>query len=179
MRPLLLLALLAASSATAQEAPAPDAFNALFASTCMQHFHSPDKLRASMQREGIEPLTGDQAEFFLGGKPGSAWLLLTSGTRYVVSLRDDSVCAVFAQQADQASTQAGFVALVQNAPDPIEARVADATDLGPEGDDTRTIAYTWSRAADPSELLFVLTTSTSSEATAQAMATVSLVKKEG
>ena len=179
MRHLILLSLLATSSALSAEPSTPDTFNAIFASTCMQNYYSQDKLRENMKKEGFETLAGDQAEFFLGGSSGTAWIIVTSGTRYVVSLRSDSVCSVFAQQADQKRTQSGFADLVQSAPSPLIAKMASATGLGPNTDETKTIAYTWSRPADASELLFVLTTSTSSKATAQAMASMSVVKKEG
>jgi len=179
MRHFILLSLLATSSAFSAEPSAPDTFNAIFATTCMQNYYSQDKLRENMKKEGFETLAGEQADFFLGGSSGTAWIIVTSDTRYVVSLRGDSVCSVFAQQADQKRTEAGFADLVKSAPSPFTSKMADPKGLGPNTNETKTIAYAWSRPADASELLFVLTTSTSSEATAQAIASMSVVKKEG
>ena len=53
----------------------------------------------------------------------------------------------------------------------------DAATLGPQDPHTRTVAYSWSRPEDKDELLFVLTTSDSPDATAQAMVSMSLVGK--
>jgi len=52
-----------------------------------------------------------------------------------------------------------------------------STGLAPNDTHTRTMAYTWSRPEDKDELLFVLTTSDSRDATAQAMISMSLVGK--
>lgn len=119
----------------------------------------------------------EKAEFFLGGKPGKAWFVVAPSTAYVVALRDDTVCVVFAQRADPTQVHAGFSALVSTALEPLVAAAQDATGLGPNDSHTRTTAYTWSRPKDKDELLFVLTTSDRSDATAQAMVSMSLVGK--
>ena len=67
--------------------------------------------------------------------------------------------------------------MVGTAPEPLVAEAQDAAALGPKDSHARTVAYSWSRPEDKDELLFVLTTSDSAEATAQAMVSMSLVGK--
>ncbi|GAB2652875.1 hypothetical protein GCM10027193_02770 [Arenimonas aestuarii] len=157
--------------------PPPDSIGDLFAGTCMKHFHSQDHLRAFMGEVGAPEAPPEKAEFFLGGKPGKAWFVIARSTAYVVALRDDTVCTVFAQRADPDDVRTAFSALVGTTPEPLVATAQDAAELGPNDAHTRTMAYSWSRPEDKDELLFVLTTSDSSEATAQAMISMSLVGK--
>ena len=175
MRNLLAIAALLPTLATAS--PPPDSIGDLFAGTCMKHFYSQDDLRKLMGDIGAPEAPAEKAEFFLGGNPGKAWFVIAPSTAYVVALRDDSVCAVFAQRAEHDQAQSDFSALVGTAPEPLTAVVQDATGLGPNDAHTRTTAYSWSQPEGTDELLFVLTTSDSSEATAQAMISMSLVGK--
>lgn len=175
MRAFLATAALLPALATAS--PPPDSINALFAGTCMKHFYSQDNLRKAMLDIGAPEAPPEKAEFFLGSKPGKAWFVIAPSTAYVVALRDDNVCAVFAQRADPDQVQSGFSALVETAPEPLVAAAHDATGLGPNEAHTHTMAYAWSRPEDKDELLFVLTTSSSNDATAQAMVSMSLVGK--
>ncbi|MES5815912.1 hypothetical protein [Pseudoxanthomonas sp. Soil82] len=172
-----LLAAAALLPAFAVASPSPDSIGDLFAGTCMKHFYSQDALRKAMSDTGAPEAPPEKAEFFLGGNPGKAWFVIAPSTAYVVALRDDTVCAVFAQRANTDQAHAGFAALVSTAPEPLVAAVQDADALGPKDSHTRTAAYSWSRPEDKYELLFVLTTSDSPGATAQAMASMSLVGK--
>ena len=175
MRKFLAIAALLPILATAS--PPPDSINDLFAGTCMKYFYSQDNLRKAMDEIGAPEAPPEKAEFFLGGNPGKAWFVVAPSTAYVVALRDDTICAVFAQHADPNQVHAGFSALVSTAPEPLVAVAQDATGLGPNDAHTRTMAYTWSRPEDEDELLFVLTTTDSSDATAQAVVSLSLVGK--
>ncbi len=172
-----LLATAALFPALVVASPPPDSINDLFAGTCMKHFYSQDNLRKEMSDIGASEAPPEKADFFLGGNPGKAWFIVAPSTAYVVALRDDTVCAVFAQRANLDQTHAGFSALVGTAPAPLVAKAQDATSLGPSDTHTRTLAYSWSRPEDKDELLFVLTTSDSNEASAQAMVSISLVGK--
>lgn len=177
MRTLLALAALLPAFSAASSPPA-DSLSGLFAGTCMKYFYSQDGLREAMRNLGSSEVPSEKAEFFLGNKPGKAWFVITPSTAYVVALRDDTVCAVFAQRADAAQVRTGFVSLVGTAPQPMVATVEDPKLLGPNDNaHIQTVAYSWSRPKDKDELLFVLTTSDSSEVTAQAMASMSLVSK--
>jgi hypothetical protein len=143
----------------------------------MKNFYSQDNLRKFMGDIGAPMAPPEKAEFFLGGNPGKAWFVNAPSTVYVVALRDDTVCAVFAQRANSDQVRARFSALVGEAPLPLVATVQDATAVGPNNTHTLNMAYSWSRPEDKDELLFVLTTSDNSEATAQAMISMSLVGK--
>lgn len=172
-----LLATAALLPAFAVASPPPNSINDLFAGTCMKHFYSQDALRKAMSDTGAPEVPPEKAEFFLGGNPGKAWFVIAPSTAYVIALRDDTVCAVFAQRANADQAHAGFSALVSTAPKPLVAAKQDAAALGPKDSHTRTVAYSWSRPEDKNELLFVLTTSDSADATAQAMASMSLAGK--
>jgi hypothetical protein len=141
----------------------------------MKYFYSQADLRETMRDTPEVP--PKKAEFFLGKSPGKAWLVVAPSTAYVVALRDDTLCAVFAQRADADSTRAGFSALVGTAPAPLVAVEVESGSLGPNNEHEGTIAYSWSRPEDTVELLFVLTTTDSKDATAQAMASMSLVAR--
>ena len=175
MRKLLAIAALLPTCAVASTPP--DSINELFAGTCMKHFYSQDVLRNSMSDTGAPEAPPDKAEFFLAGKPGKAWFVVAPSTAYVVALRDDSVCAVFAQRADADRAHSGFSEMVSTAPEPLMAAAQEATALGPQAPHTRTTVYSWGRPEEKAELLFVLTTSDNADATAQAMISMSLVGK--
>ena len=172
-----LLAVAALFPAFAVASMPPDSINDLFAGTCMKHFYSQDSLRKAMSDIGAPEAPVEKAEFFLAGKPGKAWFVVAPSTAYVVALRDDSVCAVFAQRANADQAHSGFSNMVGTAPEPLVATAQGATALGPQAPQTRTTAYSWSRSEDKDQLLFVLTTSDSADATAQAMVSMSLVGK--
>lgn len=95
-----------------------------------------------------------------------------------MSLGKNSVCSVFAQRGNPDQIQAGFLKLVGTAPAPLVAQAPDTAGLGPNNDLAKTVAHSWARPADKEELLFVLTTSSSEEVTAQAMASMARVKKD-
>jgi hypothetical protein len=141
----------------------------------MQHFYASDNLRTSMSSQDATVLQGDAAEFFLGGKPGTAWSVRISDGKYVVSWRDDNVCSVFAQRAPVTEVQANFISLVSTAPEPLIASPRD-TD-GPNTESLKSVAYGWHRPRDKTELLFTLTTSTDTAPTVQAMASMALANK--
>lgn len=176
---LLALALLAPGFASAAGSALPDDFNALFAMTCMKHFYSQNELREAMNAQSDGVLSGEQAKYFLQGSPGTAWSVTAPSAKYVVALRDDTLCLVFAQRAVSSAVQRGFVALVSSAPDPLVAIKLNDPSLGPNRGTTRTIAYSWGRPEDDSELLFTLTTTDDVDATTQALASMALVNKLG
>lgn len=175
MHALILLVATAVSSAGSDQSQPIDEFNALFANTCMQHFYSQEKLPGQLEKHGLERLPPEQAEFFLGGTEGTAWLMLTPSNRYVVSLRKDTLCSVFAQRGKRATVEAGFQKLVGSAPQPFLVRNKESGPAGPNDDQRKTITRAWTRPGDATELLFVLTTSTREDATAQVMASMALV----
>lgn len=168
-------ALALSSSTFAAEVPQEEVFTTLFATTCMQHFYAPDNLQTAMSSQDATVLEGDAAEFFLGGKPGTAWSVRISDGKYVVSWRDDDVCSVFAQRAPVAEVQTNFISLVSTAPEPLIASLRD-TD-GPNTESLKSVAYGWHRPKDKTELLFTLTTSADTAPTVQAMASMVIANK--
>lgn len=177
MRKLMLLMALTVAPAFGAERDVPDDFNILFATACMQYFYSQDKLPDEMERQGLELLPPEKATTFLSGGEGTAWHMEAPNNRYVVSLSKGSICTVFAQRANPERIQSGFLDLVGAAPPPLVAEAPDTAMLGPNNEHAKTIARSWSRPKDKEELLFVLTTSSSDTARAQAMASMARVKK--
>ncbi|GGD47406.1 NMCC_0638 family (lipo)protein [Pseudoxanthomonas indica] len=151
-------------------------FGQLFASTCMAHFYATDDLRKQMQGDGSEPMGAEDARYFLGGKPGTAWRVSLPSSRFVVSLLDTGMCAVFAESADAAAEQRSFARLVNIAPEPLVATALDYSSRSPKNATTH--AYSWGRPQDKSELLFTLTTANDASGGIQAMASMALVAKE-
>ena len=166
--------LLSAGSVASEPLP-QSAFTTLFATTCMQHFYTPEKLRAEMASQNAPVLQGEQSQFFLGGEPGTAWSVRLPDGMYVVSWRDDGVCAVFAQRASATQVQSSFAELVASAPEPMIASPRE-TD-GRDTDALKTASYAWHRPKDKTELLFTLTTSSEDNATVQAMASMAVANK--
>jgi hypothetical protein len=153
-----------------------DSFTTLFAYTCMKNFYAHDQLRAEMAKSNSTALPQDRAAFFLNGAPGTAWAVLEGGQRYVVVLRDDAICAVYAQHAPVEVVQKNFIALVSSSPAPLVAEKLDSATAGPNSDVLHTITYAWSRPKDDTELTFTLTTSMDG-VPVQAMASMAVTEK--
>lgn len=178
MRPHLLMVLLVAALAAPTAGLAAEPFSTLFAQTCMKQFYTPDKLRADMTARHAPVVDAKPAAFFLGGRSGTAWGVKVGEGRYVVALRDDGVCAVFAWRASVADVQRDFAALVSTAPKPLTATRMPDSAAGPNTGLLKSVAYAWSRPGDTSQLVFALTTSSEAHPEVQAMASMGLVKKE-
>ncbi|MGO4701692.1 NMCC_0638 family (lipo)protein [Dyella sp. 2RAB6] len=176
--PIGLALLLTAAPALAQDGDAAAFFVKLYAEKCMKHYAKPMALKAEFEAAKTPELPANTANFFLGGAPGKAWPQRGPGEgRFVVSLRDDGICAVFAQHADDANVERRFKDLVSTSPPPLAAAVdKDEHEMSPTGP-IHTLSYTWSRPGDESELLFTLTTAVSPDAPVQAMASLGRTKK--
>ncbi|WP_266169228.1 NMCC_0638 family (lipo)protein [Dyella subtropica] len=171
--------LLASTAGQAQDATDASAFFVkLYATTCMKHYAKPEALKAEFEAAKTPALADATAKNFLGGMPGTAWARSGPGDgKFVVSLRDDGVCAVFAQQADAINVEQQFTALVSSSPAPLKASPEqDERGMAPTGP-IHTLSYAWARPGDTSKLLFTLTTAVSPDAPVQAMATLARVAK--
>jgi hypothetical protein len=157
--------------------PKPDDFNVLFATACMKHFFSPDELRKKMTEQRAEVLESGPATFFLGKLPGTAWAITIESAKYVISLRDDKTCSVYARRAEAKSVQRGFVSLVSTAPKPFSATKSDEPFAESNDSRTKTIEYSWVQPDDKPALAFTLITSENINAPNQAMASMALAKK--
>jgi hypothetical protein len=153
-------------------------FVQLYATTCMKHYAKPEAMKADLEAAGAPTLPAETARAFLGGRAGTAWARSgPDGGKLVVSLRDDGVCAVFAQQADTINIEQQFTAVVSTSPAPLTAsREQDEHGMAPTGP-IHTLSYAWKRPGDSTELLFTLTTAVSPDAPVQAMATLARVAK--
>jgi len=174
--PIGLALLLSTAPAFARDGDAAAFFVKLYAEKCMKHYAKPEALKAEFEAAKTPELPADTARFFLGGEPGKAWPQQGPGQgRFVVSLRDDGVCAVFAQYADDVSVEQKFKDLVSTSPAPLTAtREKDDRSIEATGP-IHTLSYAWARAGDPTKLQFTLTTAVSPDAPVQAMATLARV----
>ena len=151
-------------------------FTALFSTSCVRHFYALDKLAAALAASAATALDGQDAAPFLGRASGAAWAVRGPSGRYVVAIRADRVCAVFAHRASAAAVENSFLALVAASPGPLVAEEIDGG-AAPDGGTVRTVAWSWSRPGDPMALVLALTTSRGEAASIQAMASISLVRK--
>lgn len=158
---------------------APSFFIDLFARTCMKHYAKPEGLKADIEALHASEVPAKAAGFFLGGTPGTAWAVAgPEGVRYVISLRDDGICATFAQKADTVIIEQEFNAMVSSSPAPLVAsKLTDENQMMPTGP-IHTISYGWSAGqADTTQITFTLTTAVSPDAPVQAMASLTRTRK--
>lgn len=164
------------SGALAQEPDRkPEFFAKLYAQTCMKHFGKPDGLRNELTANKLPELPPQQAQAFLAESPGTAWLIPNPVGDFVVSLRNDNVCAVFARRADAAEVERRFSDLVSKSPPPLVSEKLRDDHTNSDNGATHTISYAWSQPQASQKLLFTLTTATSPSARLQAMASLAIV----
>lgn len=175
---LAVLFLLASPEVPAAEAEGSVPFTALFSATCVRHFYALDKLGAALAASRATALAGADAIPFLGGVRGAAWALRVPSGHFVVALRTDRVCSVFAHRAPAAAVERSFEALVSASPGHLVAEKLDS-DPGANSGTARTVAWSWSRPDDDLSIVFALTTSQDEAASIQAMASISLARKPG
>jgi len=155
----------------------PEFFANLYARTCMKHFGKPDALKNELDTNKIPQLPPDKAQFFLAGSNCTAWLIPNPIGDFVVSLRSDNVCTVFARRAEATEIESRFSDLVSKSPPPLLAsKRSDEYSTSPNGP-THTISYTWEAPKAKQKLLFTLTTATSDAANLQAMASLAMVNE--
>lgn len=153
----------------------PEFFTKLYAQTCMKHFGKPGALRNELTANKLPELPPEKAQAFLAGSPGTAWLIPNPIGDFVVSLRNDNVCAVYARRAEAAEVERRFSGLVSKSPPPlVSEKLRDERSNSTNGP-TRTISYAWVRPQAKQKLLFTLTTATSATAQLQAMASLAMV----
>ncbi|TBR36591.1 MULTISPECIES: NMCC_0638 family (lipo)protein [Dyella] len=172
--------LLPAMPARAAPADGHTFFIQLFASTCMKHYTHLEGLKDAMAAEHAAELPAEKSGFFLGGQPGKAWVRSDSdGVGYVVSLRDDGICAVFAQKADTVMVEQQFNAIASTSPKPLVAEKLMDQNKMVETGPIHTISYGWSAGkSDNTQLTFTLTTAVSPDAPVQAMASLVRTQKD-
>jgi hypothetical protein len=154
----------------------------IFAASCMAHYHDPEGMDKEMTGAGAEVLNGESSKkAFLDGHPGHLWLVKARGNPYVISLRDDGLCSVFAEKADVAKVQAAFsdMALLpeRKKDDKVHVIRVSPEKAGPNSDTLKSIGYAW-RGPGKTALFFSLTTSTSDKAPLQAMMSVATVNAD-
>lgn len=151
-----------------------ESFIPLFASTCMKYYYSQDELRSKLSSR--PKLPDNVKSYFLNGVDGDAWPILESGKKYVLVLRNDGVCSLFAKEADSKLVQAEFKATVGTAPKPLVSEQLHEN-VGPNTQTLKSVSWQWYRPQDKSALTFTLTTSDDTSAEIAAMASMALTQK--
>ena len=151
-------------------------FVALFHDSCMVYLGQDQALNATLGNHGFKILPDTAAADYLQGSTGLVWAAPKGVGDFVVALRDDGSCAVFARRIDESAVQSDFDEIARATASPLPVvrqpdRVEDSAD-GP----LNTRSYLQGR---PGSTAIQLTLSTTSSATAhqQAVATLSLVDR--
>lgn len=160
----------------AEEERKGDRFMPLFSQTCVKNLFHPERLRDEVSKS-MQALSPKEAAFYLNHYKGAAWRTEVNGIHYVVAMRDDRNCSVFAHRAVVADVQDRFMALVTHAPAPLQATRLDDSLAGPNTETIKSIAYTWSENHAPTQIMFDLTTTTEDDIDVKAMATIAIVRK--
>ncbi|PPC78261.1 hypothetical protein C4K68_06405 [Pokkaliibacter plantistimulans] len=155
--------------------PAAEFFATLYLNTCMRYVGDAQTLRNQLLQQKLPALSKDEAAFFLENQKGEAWSVPSSVGNFVLAIRRDGICAVFAERANTATTEALFSSLMVKTPNGLQAlKVRDTARQGNLGT-VRTMEYRWFAAGNNKALQFILTTLPAGDAKVQAMATSSTV----
>jgi hypothetical protein len=135
-------------------------------------------LNAMLERNGFKILPVDASADYLQGTTGIAWAAPRSLGEWVVGLRDDGTCAVFARRIREADVQSAFDGLARAAASPVlpVIRQADRVVDSPAGP-THYRSYLQGRSSTGSAIQLALSTTSSASARYQAVATLSLVER--
>lgn len=72
----------------------------LFGRACVGTAGDPRQVEAAAGKLGLKPMARDEAVRFVGRQGGTAWALEVQGGQFVVSVRSDRVCTVYARRVD-------------------------------------------------------------------------------
>lgn len=177
--------ILIARPSTAGTPPAPSAslqalaskFVSLFHDSCMVYMGQDQSLNATLGSHGFKILPADAAADFLQGVTGLAWTAPRRVGEFVVALRDDGSCAVFARKVGEADVQAQFDEMTRATASPLPVvRQPDRVESSSDGPfNVRT--YLQGRPGSTSAIQLTLETNASAAAHQQAIATLSLVER--
>ena len=156
--------------------PQANSFTNIYANVCLKNLYKLDELRTKLKE--VPALPAEKAEFFLQGKPGSAWPVPDKNGVFIVAIPDgQNFCTVYAQRVNAESAEQQFMRIVEAAPDPLTAqKTGDDRRQTPKNGPTRTVSYEWSTPKAPAKMLFTLTTATGENADLQGMASAAIVK---
>lgn len=151
----------------------------LFAKTCVKHTGKADELRTELKTAGLPVIPDQYAASFLGGAPGQAWSATNPVGEFVIAVRQDGICAVFARQANQKDTETIFATMVKAVSRPPFAvtKGKETTATTPNGP-THTMAYKSAAPKAKTAIQFTLTTASEPTAALQAMASLMIVPNE-
>jgi len=158
----------------ADAGPMDDPLVSLFGTTCFAQYTNLDGLRSNLQRDKFQELNGTAAKPFLGPGTGRVWISSFQGSQYAIAVRDDGVCAVFAQQALVERVRKRFVETFSTTSLPFESKEVP---MRSPNSMTHTIAYGWAQPTASTQLLFTLTTVDDPSAGIQAMLSMARIKR--
>lgn len=150
----------------------------LFHDSCMVYLGQDQALNAALERNGFKILPADASADYLQGSTGIAWIAPKSLGELVVALRDEGTCAVFARRVREADVQSAFDGLARATASPVlpVIRQADRVVDSPAGP-ANYRSYLQGKPGSGYALQLALSTTASTSARYQAVATLSLVQR--
>jgi hypothetical protein len=177
----------AAPQAQAKPASGPDdsgeGFLNLYVGLCMKHLSDLGAMRGRLLRDKVPKLPPESAKLFLGGMQGEAWPVPYQGAagNFVLALpAGKNLCILHARRTNADEVERGFLQMVGQAPAPLVAKRGKPQEQVTKASGKhRTVSATWAQPGVRRKMQFILTTSPSSKAGRQAMATVAIVGEPG
>jgi hypothetical protein len=171
------------AQAKAKPAAGPDdtgeGFLNLYVGLCMKHLSDLGAMRGRLLRDKVPRLPPESAALFLGGMQGEAWPVPWQGKEgnFVLALpAGKNLCVLHARRTNAAEVERGFLQMVEQAPAPLVAkRGKNQEQVTKASGRNRTVSATWAQPGVRRKMQFILTTSSSSKAGRQAMASVAIV----
>ena len=151
-----------------------DPFISLFGTTCFSQYTNLGGLSSNLQRDNFSELTGMAAKPFLGNGIGRVWTSSFQSYLYAIAVRDDGVCAVFAQRVLPERAKERFKATFSSGPSPMKSQEIQV--LSPNST-TQTISYAWFSPGSDNQIQFTLTIVNDAAADIQAMVSMARVRR--
>lgn len=112
---LLTILLLSSSLATAEDPPLREKYAVdWFAESCVDHAGKNSALAEWASSRGLAPLPDKAAKAFLLDSPGRGWSATNRSGEYVIVIREDGLCTVFARRAESLSTRKYFLEILDH-----------------------------------------------------------------
>ena len=154
------------------EARHAEIFNTTFVNICIKNLANLDKVRNEFTR--ITPLPAEQAENFLRGHAGNAWVVPNPYGDFILAIpAGEDVCTLYARRADIPAVERHFANIGKTAPrDVMITKDKDERVSGKDGKSRHTSLYHWQLPDSDYQILLGLTTSQDSDSQAVATAAV-------
>ncbi|CAN5863057.1 hypothetical protein BH11PSE12_BH11PSE12_05940 [soil metagenome] len=160
--------------------PKASAFAKNYSDICIRNLPDLEALRVRLSAS-LPKFPPGQAAHFLQGKEGDAWPIPSKedkGNFVLTLLEKKNVCSLYGRRANAKDVEKLFSQLVGRAPQPLTSERKEDVWMDPaDHGKGHIISYVWSLPDVKRKFLFMLTTSESDNADAQAFATASTISE--